>query len=43
MTVDGRYRKVGVQRWYYQKSARSLEHVVVVHEGRIVAIEVANR
>ena len=43
MTVDGRYRKVSVQRWYYQKSARSLEHVVVVHEGRIVSIDVADR
>ena len=43
MTVDGQYRKVGVQRWYYRRGARSLEHVVVVYKGRIATIDVADR
>lgn len=43
MTVDGHYRKVSVQRWYYRKSERSLEHVMLIYEGRIAAIDVADR
>ena len=32
-----------VERWYYRKSRRSLEHVVLIHQGRVVAIEYGGR
>lgn len=41
--VDGVKRKTRVQRWHYKKSSRSLEHVVLIHGGKIAAIEVGGR
>lgn len=41
--VNGSLREVSVQRWYYKKSARSLERIVMIHKGRIAAIEVGSR
>lgn len=41
--VNGSLREASVQRWYYKKGARSLERIVVIHNGRIAAIEVGSR
>ncbi|MBT8047678.1 MAG: DUF2845 domain-containing protein [Xanthomonadales bacterium] len=41
--VDGVTRKVGVERWYYKKSSRSLQHVIVLYRGRVTAVEVGGR
>jgi hypothetical protein len=37
--VDGAWGPQRVQRWYYRKNRRSLEYVVYVYRGRIVAID----
>jgi hypothetical protein len=34
---------VKVQRWYYQSSGRKLERVVMLHEGKIIAVRVTGR
>jgi hypothetical protein len=41
--IDGVRKKARVQRWYYTRSNRSLEHVVLIYGGRIAAIEVGGR
>lgn len=41
--VEGVRRKTRVQRWYYKKSSRSLEHIILIHGGKIAAIEVGGR
>lgn len=41
--IDGVRKKTRVQRWYYTRSSRSLEHVVLIYRGRIAAIEVGGR
>lgn len=41
--VQGRQKKVRVERWYYKKSARRIERIVVIHKGRIVAIDNGQR
>lgn len=34
-------KTVRVQRWYYQNSGRRLERVVMLHEGKVVAVRIA--
>lgn len=34
---------VSVERWYYKKSSRSLEHIVVIYRGKVIAINVGAR
>lgn len=41
--IDGVYKKAGVERWYYKKSSRSLEHIIVIYKGRITSVEVGGR
>jgi hypothetical protein len=41
--LDGVAQRVAVERWYYKRSRRSLEHVVVIHRGRVVEIAVGRR
>lgn len=41
--IDGVYKKAAVERWYYKKSARSLQHVIMVYKGRVVAVEAGGR
>lgn len=41
--VDGAWGPQRVQRWYYRKNRRSLEYVVLVYRGRIVAIAARRR
>lgn|GEM_PF-1339219 len=36
-------KTVRVQRWYYKNSGRRLERVVMLHEGRIIAVRVSER
>lgn len=36
-------RTVKVQRWYYQSSRRRLERVVMIHEGKIIAVRTTGR
>jgi hypothetical protein len=39
----GRQNRVRVERWYYKKSSRRLEQIVLIHRGRIVAIDNGSR
>lgn len=41
--IDGTTRSTSVQRWYYKKSRRSLERVVLIYKGRVRGIEVGSR
>jgi hypothetical protein len=43
LRVNGVSGEMSVERWYYKKSARSLEHIVVIHKGRVVAVQVGHR
>lgn len=43
LRVGGAEKSASVERWYYRKSNRSLEHVVLIHKGRVVRIEVGGR
>lgn len=41
--VKGVVRETRVERWYYKKNRRSVERVVLLHGGKIVAIEMGSR
>jgi len=41
--LEGARRRVPVERWYYKRSSRSLQHIVMFHRGRVVAISVGGR
>jgi hypothetical protein len=43
LRVRGSQKKVRVERWYYKKNSRSLEQVVLIHKGRIIAIKSGQR
>lgn len=43
MRTQGSQKKVRVERWYYKKSSRRLERIVVIHKGRIIAINTGRR
>lgn len=36
-------KTVKVQRWYYKSSGRKLERVVMIHEGKIIAVRTTGR
>ena len=36
-------KTVRVQRWYYKSSGRKLERVVMLHEGKIIAVRTGER
>ena len=40
---QGRRQRLSVKRWYYRKSRRSLQHVVLLHRGKVLAVEVTGR
>lgn len=42
ISVDGARQKVRVERWYYRQSRRSLEHVIMLHRGKVVAVDVGD-
>ena len=41
--VDGVSRDTRVERWYYKRSSRSLEHIILIYRGKVSAVEVGNR
>ena len=41
--VGGAPQAVSVERWYYKKNSRSLERIIVIHLGKVVAIDVGAR
>ena len=41
--VNGISRDTRVERWYYKKSSRSLEHAILVYKGSVVGVEVGSR
>ena len=41
--LNGVVKNASVQRWYYKKNSRSLEHIVLIHQGRVKSIEVGDR
>lgn len=43
VSVRGVKKETSVERWYYKKSSRSLEHVVLIYQGKVVAVEVGSR
>jgi hypothetical protein len=43
LRLDGATQQLSVERWYYKRSRRSLEHIVLLHRGRVVAVEVGSR
>lgn len=43
VSVRGVKKETNVERWYYKKSSRSLEHVVMIYQGKVVAVEVGGR
>jgi hypothetical protein len=43
LRVDGVSKRVSVQRLYYRQGRRGLPHAVLVHKGRVVAIEIGSR
>jgi hypothetical protein len=43
MRAQGSQKKVRVERWYYKKSSMALEQIVVIHKGRIIAINTGQR
>ncbi len=43
LRVQGGQKKLRVERWYYKKSSRQLEQIVLIHKGRIVAINTGRR
>lgn len=40
ITIDGSRQTVNVERWHYRQSRRRLEHIVKLHKGRVVAVDV---
>lgn len=41
--VNGVHATKRVQRWYYKKSGRSLERIVLIYSGNIVGIKTGDR
>jgi hypothetical protein len=41
--INGISKDTRVERWYYKKSARSLEHAILVYKGAVVGVEVGSR
>ena len=41
--VNGISKNTRVERWFYKKSSRSLEHAILIYKGSVVGVEVGNR
>ena len=41
--LNGTRQAVSVERWYYKKSRRSLERIVVIYRGKVISIDVGAR
>lgn len=43
LRVDGVSKRVSVQRLHYRQGRRGLPHLVLIHKGRVLAIETGSR
>ncbi len=43
LRLHGATKEVRVDRWYYKKSSRKLEHVIIIHKGRVAAVQTGGR
>jgi len=43
VVLDGVRQRLGVERWYYKQGSGSLEHVVMLYRGQVVAIAAVGR
>ena len=43
LRLDGGLKRVSVQRLHYRQGRRGLPHVVLIHNGHVVAIEIGSR
>lgn len=41
--LDGSRTQAAVERWFYRQGSRSLQHIVILHRGNVVAIEATGR
>ena len=41
--LDGTRTQAAVERWFYRQGKRSLQHIVILHRGKVVAIEANGR
>lgn len=41
--LNGTRKQVAVERWFYRRGSRSLRHIIILHRGKVVAIEAAGR
>ena len=41
--VNGVPKETRVERWYYKKNSRSLEHIILIYKGRVNAVEIGER
>jgi len=41
--LNGSRTQAAVERWFYRQGKRSLQHIVILHRGKVVAIEVTGR
>lgn len=39
----GAVKSLPVERWYYRQGRRSLEHMVIIYRGKVVAITAGSR
>lgn len=43
LRLNGDSKETRVERWYYKKSSRKLEHIIIIHKGKIAAVQVGSR
>jgi len=41
--IDGVSKETSIERWYYKKNSRSLEHIILIYKGRVAAVQVGRR
>ena len=41
--LNGTRTQAAVERWFYRQGKRSLQHIVILHRGKVVAIEANGR
>jgi len=41
--LNGARRQAAVERWFYRQGKRSLQHIIILHRGKVVAIEANGR
>lgn len=41
--LNGTRTQAAVERWFYRQGKRSLPHIIILHRGKVVAIEANGR